>query len=205
MKRTTNRRKNPEYRGLPLHELVSNPLLAVVKANERMAVQQVKFLLETCFYERHGVYHPVLIVMSITRGGIQPSNGGTSQIDPVTMDFSVPLITILPLNTLGVEETTVDFSIDVTSYFEVEADLDEEGRGFHPGAATTKSQLVGRIGRDHELSHEEVEEEVSDDTNISVEVVAVDMPLPKGVVTLLDAYSKAIYPTTEEPNSDGDW
>ena len=59
-----------------------------------------------------------MIAMSITRGVIQPQASGAAPIiESVTTTFKLPLLTIIPINSLGVDNVDITFEMEVKSSF----------------------------------------------------------------------------------------
>ena len=88
--------------GHSIESLISAPLTAVSKANAMMLGGQVQFILDYCFKEKNGSHEPVMIKMNFS--GNTPDGC-----------FYIPLITILPLNNLAVDEVSVKFNVEITT------------------------------------------------------------------------------------------
>src|SRR5271166_2101715 len=106
-----------QFTGLPMDSLIGGPLNAAATANAAMALTQTKFLLDTCFTKTSSgspavdSYSPILIEMSLIRGVLTPPGSGSppstsTDIQQIKTTFNLPLLTIVPLNSLAVE--TVD-------------------------------------------------------------------------------------------------
>lgn len=71
--------------------------------------------MDTCFTkEKEGegdkakiTYKPVMIEMSLERGGIGHDDQKVPSIDIVTTKFNLPLLIIIPLNSLGVDSVDI--------------------------------------------------------------------------------------------------
>ena len=71
--------------------------------------------MDTCFTkEKEGegdkakiTYKPVMIEMSLERGGIGLDDQKVPSIDIVTTKFNLPLLIIIPLNSLGVDSVDI--------------------------------------------------------------------------------------------------
>lgn len=186
----------PEFRGAAIDELISRPMVAIVKANEKMATEQVKLLMNICFSKSGDVYEPVMITMSIRRGALEPADDRECvSILNVETTFQVPLITLLPITSLAIDSADIDFDMDVHSQYEVS----EEDDGMRFGGAKTSKpnshELVGSIR--YASRGEPLGAEIDDSrgANVSISVSARPLPLPLGVSTILQAYSQSIYPS----------
>ena len=121
-----------QFSGLPMDSLIGGPLNAAAKANANMALTQTKFLLDTCFSkEKDGDnYKPIMISMELERGVLTPAvlkEDGTvdtpAQVDTVVTKFNLPILTIIPLNSLAVETVDIGFEMEVkSSYGEEESE-----------------------------------------------------------------------------------
>lgn len=68
---------------------------------------------------RHTSYAPVMIEMSLERGVLTPTTDGkpTTEIRNFTTSFNLPLLTIIPVNSLGVNNVDISFEMEVKSSF----------------------------------------------------------------------------------------
>ena len=158
-----------------------------------------------------------MISMSITRGVIQPqaaADDGTvpnPTIESVTTQFDLPLLTIIPINSLGVDNVQIDFEMEVKSSFSEEASETTENQvkaeasfeakvGFGPFSASVK----GSTSYDHKDSTtHSTHYQKSNSAKYTVNVHAGQLPVPKGVNTIIEAYTNAIQPITL-PTQQGD-
>lgn len=118
-----------QFTGLPMEDLIGGPLNASAKANAAMALTQY------CSSVRHTSYAPVMIEMSLERGVLTPTTDKdgkpTTEIRNFTTSFNLPLLTIIPVNSLGVNNVDISFEMEVKSSFsETESENKEtESRG----------------------------------------------------------------------------
>lgn len=208
------------FTGLPMSSLIGGPLNAAAEANAAMAATQTKFMLDTCFARKEitpattpatYTYEPVMIQMKLTRGVIQPQDapagGGpipTPVIVPVTTTFDLPILTIIPLNSLAVDNVDINFEMEVNSSFsnetsettqtQVKAEASFEAKiGWGPFSATVR----GSASYDHnDSSTHSTHYQKSNSAKYTVNVHAGQLPLPKGVNTIIEAYTNAIQPIT---------
>lgn len=200
-----------EFRGATITHLIGTPAVAIAKANHMMAAEQVKLLMKICFSKKEDdVYEPVMIRMSIRRATIETGDDDDSgAIRHLTTHFEVPLITLLPLNSLAIESMDFKFDMDVHTHHEVDEKHD-------PGLLSADApppqvyELAGSIC--HELGDETGSTGVgrSRAAPMSISVSTLKHPLPLGVTTIVQAYSKAIQPVddsskdTAEPKTTDD-
>lgn len=188
-----------DFAGLPIYDIIGKPLVAVARAQSMMAREQLRSLLETCFYFNGICYEPIMLKMMVTRSVLEPSDipGGTPGITHVTTTFYLPMITIFPINMLGVENVDIDFNIEVTAHYETDTQEEEiEGTPGDWVQARPKTELKAKISSLNtpvseggtEQSHGK---EHSSAFHINVE--AGSIPLTKGLLEIIDIYSKSIH------------
>jgi hypothetical protein len=170
-------------------------------------------------------YAPIMINMSLTRQVITPigesaakawaaytpaeqqtniANKPQTQIDDITTKFNLPLLTIIPLNSLAVQTVNINFEMEVkSSYGEDHSNESSKSMAAEAsfeakidygifsasvkGSASTKSE-----DKTSESSHYEK----SNSAKYTVAVTAGQIPLPEGVKTIIDAFAGAIIPVT---------
>lgn len=214
-----------QFTGLPMDSLIGGPLNAAAKANAAMALTQTTFMLDTCFYKTEFLntavsppaqfsppefnYTPVMIKMAITRAVITPADPQaspptTTQVDQITTTIDLPLLTIIPLNSLGVDEVNITFEMEVQSSYgedqskssteNIKASADWEVKiGYGPISATVK----GSASYDKtDSSNFSTHYQKSNSAKYTVLVHAGQLPLPDGVNTIIKAYTTAIEPVT---------
>lgn len=206
-----------QFTGLPMEDLIGGPLNAAAKANAAMALTQTRFLMETCFNKiesqekdaqgnpKSVSYKPIMIEMSLERGvmtTVEADNKKTLQIKPVVTRFNLPLLTIIPVNSLGVNNVDITFEMEVkSSYSETENESKEaeskgEGSfetklGWGPLSVSIKgsASYSSRDSSTHDTHYEK-----SNSAKYTVNVHAGQLPVPKGVNTVIEAFTQAIQP-----------
>lgn len=216
-----------QFTGLPMDSLIGGPLNAAAKANAAMALTQTKFILDTCFTTVSSgddkdsgdtSYEPIMIKMTLTRGVIQPQDEGDDgtipppTIVPVKTTFDLPLLTVIPINSLGVDNVDITFEMEVKSSFSEEQSEKTETTikasasfevkvGWGPVSATVK----GSASYDHnDSSTHSTHYQKSNSAKYTVNVHAGQLPIPKGVNTIIEAYTNAIQPLTLPTDSSKD-
>lgn len=193
------------FSGLPMDSLIGGPLNAAAKANAAMALTQTSFMLDTCFVKKgDNNYEPIMISMTLTRGVIQASEDSSAApvIDSFQTKFELPLITIIPLNSLAVDNVDITFEMEVKSSYgedtkeekskQLKADSSFEAKiGYGPFSATIK----GSVSYDQkESSSKDTHYQKSNSAKYTVKVHAGQLPLPQGVTTIINAFSKSVEP-----------
>ena len=208
-----------QFSGLPMEDLIGAPLNAAAKANAAMALTQTKFLLDTCFAKLETKekttgpdgkevevskfsYNPVMIEMSLERGVIGYDNKGNPKIDVLTTKFNLPLLTIIPINSLGVDTVDVGFEMEVKSSY---SETEHQEKHSETSAEAT---LEGKLGwgilsvsvkgtasySSKDSSTHDTHYEKSNSAKYTIGVHASQLPVPKGVNTIIEVFSQAIQP-----------
>src|SRR6476659_2746560 len=167
MPQITDQDFNPDYsRALDIESLISAPLVAVSKANVVMAQGQTRFLLEYCFNKTGVNYEPVMIRMALTKAVISPEIPAVKRVEPsapgvlpivagvnavpavpasmqnVTTYFNLPLLTIIPLNSLAFEKVAIAFDMEITSVVTKPSQAANESNNT---ITDRKAQLYGKV------------------------------------------------------------
>lgn len=201
-----------QFTGLPMGSLIGAPLMAAAKANQQMALTQVDFLMKTCFTQQTGtggkdagtVYQPTMIEMTLTRGVITPGAkaGDPAIIQNINSTIKLPLLTILPLNSLAVDNVTVNFVMQVnSSYSEDHSDTStdtthaEASFDAKIGGALWSVEVKGSVSHDSSNSTtNSTHYQKSNSATYTVDVHAGQLPLPPGVGVIIQAYTNNISP-----------
>ncbi|WP_459209415.1 DUF2589 domain-containing protein [Aquimarina rhabdastrellae] len=200
-----------QFSGLPMDSLIGGPLNAAAKANANMALTQTKFLLDTCFSKEKDSenYKPIMISMELERGVLTPAvlkEDGTvdtpAKVDTVVTKFNLPILTIIPLNSLAVETVDIGFEMEVKSSFGEEesesstqkksAEVSFEAKVGYGCFSATIQGSASYSSEDSKSRNSHYEK--SNSAKYTVGVHAGQLPLPKGVTTIIDAFSKSIEP-----------
>lgn len=206
----TNREddENIEKPGLPdfskqidIESLISAPLVAVSKANVVMVKGQTRFILDYCFDKKDDEsYMPVMIDMVLTRGFIEEEknrddDSSKTVIRTVTLHFAVPLLTLVPLNSLAINKVSLAYDLEITAANSWECNAEKE-----PGKQNITqrgAQLYGKISYDHDENASENRKKQyhsSMTSKLKVNIDAGPLPLPVGVLSIIDLYNKSIQP-----------
>lgn len=170
-----------------LEALIAGPLIAAVEANASMALAQTKFLLDHCFTKEGETYKPIMIGMALTRTVLnpgspdQPNDYKTTQM---TTSFNIPLLTIVPLNSLAVQTVEISFDAEIKDIsFPAKEDAintladiqipDIKAYARYEGASDTATPL---------------------NKHIKISISCGQLPLPQGVLTVISAFTQSIAP-----------
>lgn len=127
-----------------------------------------------------------------------------AQIEDKTTAFNLPLLTIIPLNSLAVKTVDIGFEMEVKSSYgedhsnesskSLAAETSFEAKvGYGCFSASVKGSASYKSD---EKSSESSHYEKSNSAKYTVNVTAGQLPLPEGVKTIIDAFAGAIQPVT---------
>ncbi|HHH30715.1 MAG TPA: DUF2589 domain-containing protein [Polyangiaceae bacterium] len=202
-----------QFTGLPMGDLIGAPLRAAAEGNAMMAVTQTRFLLDTAFAaskdaDGRDSYQPVMIQMKLTRGVLVPVDptvpNEEPKIEEVETTFDLPLLTILPLNSLAVDDVSIKFDMEVKSSFSETTNDKTEQKVATEGSFSAKvgygifsAEIKGSASYDSATSSSrDTHYEKSNSAQYSVSVHAGQLPLPDGVKVIIAAFTNAIEPVT---------
>ncbi len=190
----------PDYSSeLNIESIISAPLVAASKANVVMLTGQTRFLLDYCFTKinNSGKYEPVMIEMSMYKSFVDSTKDKTDSdfIKTEKMFFSLPLLCLVPLNSLAIDKINVDFDMEITSmtsysYESSDQDILKKNQGIEK-----KAQLNGKISNQRESKGTK---QTQSSSKLVVNINASPLPLPTGVLTIIDLYTKTIQPIPQQ-------
>jgi hypothetical protein len=150
-----------------------------------------------------------MINMTLIRGVLIPGNPTASpptdtDIKEVTTTFNLPLLTIVPLNSLAVDTVDIAFEMEVKSSYSDETSQSSETQRQAEGSFEAKLgwgplsvTIKGSASYDQkDSSTHNTHYEKSNSAKYTVNVHAGQLPLPQGVTTIIQAFTNAIQPIT---------
>lgn len=189
---------------LNIESIITAPLVAASKANIIMVTGQTRFLLENCFTknEKTNTHEPVMIEMSLTKAIIDHEKqvGDQDYVRKQMLTFSMPLLCLVPLNSLVIDKVNIDFDLEITSATSTERDKElKPSETNDQKILDKKAQLNGRISYSANESYSDSNKNKSQLTSrLKVNINAGPLPLPLGVLAIIDMYTKAIQPIAVE-------
>ncbi len=215
-----------QFSGLPMEALIGGPLMAAADANGKMAMTQTHFMLDTCFKKivkdangnlitdadtdadadakRTVSYEPIMITMTLSKTVptrvTADKNADTVEITKTETSFSVPLLTIIPLNSLAVDNVDISFDMEVKSSFAEEQNRESRSKTAAEGSFEGKAgwgpfsvTIRGSVHHESEnSSNYKSNYTKSNSAKYGVKVHAAQQPLPDGVGIIIQHYASAI-------------
>lgn len=191
--------------GLPMKSLIAGPLNAAAEANANLAAMQSQFLLTNCFRKntsnpKNSFYEPIVVNLRVSRPAIDKTTGRT--LEPLVSTIQLPLLTILPLNSLAVKNIDINFAMEVQSAFSDEKSQESQSSNESEanlsasiGFSVFKAEINGSVKTSNQSSNTAKEHyESSASAKYDISVNASQIPLPEGVTTIINTYAQAIAP-----------
>lgn len=178
-------------------DLLGAPLVAAATANSFMVREQTRFLMDTCFVSKgDNLFEPVMIELSLTKNIISENDKHEVASQEVVVTFKIPLLTLVPLSSLVVDNVDIDFSLEIVSYTgnngngateEQEDSANKEG--WSKKKEGQEPVLTGKLSYD---ANDKSQNRSHNASKLNVKIHAGTIPLPTGVTTLIDLYVKSI-------------
>lgn len=190
-----------------IESIITAPFIAVSKANTMMLSGQARFILDYCFvrkdkkpgyadFDTETIYEPVMIHLLMQKSVVKlvddTENPGQQKeiVERNEAVIALPLLSIIPINSIAIDKVKVDFHMEITSI----TSYNNQSNGI----IERKAQLNGKISADKGVSgkkSESFESKSSSGRTLSVQIEAGALPLPLGILNILDLYSNNIHPT----------
>jgi|GEM_PF-2497259 len=196
--------RNATGRGNDIEAIMAAPFIAASQANGMMAKEQTQFIIDCCFIHDGKTYQPITVQLALTRYVMEPGKGknGEPVFRQVQTFFEVPLLSIIPISSLAIEEVDINFELEITSTRRKNIENNQSISKKNTG----KVQLTANISYDSQENQQGKEQYRKKNTSkLQVSMKARPLPLPVGMTTILDLYTKNISAslngaTTKEDN-----
>ena len=191
-----------QFSGLDMESLIGGPLKAACNAQFMMAAATTKFIEEVGLQppDKNGKRQVRTTSFSFMRAATDENGKGIGQ-EEVSMD--VPLLSIVKVPTLAIDEVDVTFDMEVKSSTSSESTSDKKGEleanaGLKIGPFHMDVKIKGSI------SCQESNTRSSDNSaKYHVKVHAKDFGMPEGLARMLDILATASAPTAIEKKKGG--
>lgn len=188
------RKFEPAFENLPMDQIIGAPLKATASANSMMAREQVQFLMDYCFKKEGDGYQPIMVEMAMTRSQLDPDDkSGVPKIKQYVTKFNLPLLTLIPLNSLSVEKFEIDFDMEVTSLEQNHSKSDSMNSNDSQKEKQSEVKFMGKVSnKDQQTSSSQYERRIN--SKLSINVKGGQQPLPVGLTSIIDLFSKNMEP-----------
>jgi len=184
-----------QFRGLPMGDLVGAPLIAACDAQIRLAQATAEFISKVGFEEGEGGAPGKTRTSDFSFS--RPVQDATGNWTEETVGLKVPLLSIVKVPTLAVENVDITFDMEVKastndkSSLDIGAKVDASWGGF--GA---KVSVQGSVA-----SHKENTRTSDNSAKYHVNVQARDAGMPEGLARVMDILQTAVVATTAKAPS----
>ncbi len=188
------RKFEPAFEYLPMEQIIGAPLKATASANAMMAREQVSFLMDYCFKKDGDSYEPIMVEMAMTRSQLDPDGpSGKALIKQFVTKFNFPLLTLIPLYSLSVEEFEIDFDMEVTSLEQSQTKSDSLKSSDAQKEGENEVKFMGKVSnKDQQNSSSQYERKVG--SKLSINIKGGQQSLPVGLTSIIDLFSKNMEP-----------
>lgn len=197
---------NPDKsRNCLIEQVIAAPLEAAARANSNMAHEQLAFILKYCFEKQdEGRYSARMIDLLITRQDVVQDENGESSLVTYEATINLPILTIVPLSSLAINKIEIDFDLEVTSMETVSQSKKLTQQDQRPDKSDEQGvNFRGRIGPSRSQTANSNRKEQSK-ANLEIKLTAGPLPLPTGLLTIMDSLGKQIAPTEVKPKEQTD-
>lgn len=191
-----------QFSGLDMHSLIAGPLLAACEAQSMLAASTARFIQDVGLEKTEdGKTSKVKTASFSFQRGVLGENGRSTGVETVNMQ--VPLLSIVKIPTLAIDDMNITFDMEVKSAESSESSSDKEGSldanakiGFGPFSA--KVNIKGSIA-----CHEKNTRSTDNSAKYHVSVHAKDFGTPEGLARMLDILATASTPLEITSNTGG--
>ncbi len=187
-----------ELSSIDFKSMIGGPLNAVVQAQAQSAQTSVDFIKSVGFDANDGT--PTMVTFSYMKPvETKDSDGNVTGVTPTKYDLTVPILTMLPIPFIRVEETTIAFNAKInsvqesttTSSHDLSTSLSVKG-GWGPVSASLKASYSYKKSTSATSKTERT-------YSLSINVKAVQDELPAGTERLLGILENAIQEVPSTP------
>lgn len=182
-----------QFKGLDMHSLIAGPLLAACEAQSMLAASTAKFIQEVGLETSgDGKVSKVKTTAFSFQRGLLGENGQSAGTETVKME--VPLLSIVKIPTLAIDDMNITFDMEVKSAESSEKTNDKKGElnadaKFGFGVFQAKVNIKGSIA-----CHEKNTRTTDNSAKYHVSVHAKDFGTPEGLARMLDILATASTP-----------
>lgn len=191
-----------QFSGLNMANLIGGPLKAACDAQTMMAAATVKFIEDIGLEQpdKDGNRKVRTTSFSFTRAATDEKG---EKIGSEEVSMNVPLLSIVKVPTLAIDELDVTFDMEVKSSTSSESSSDKEGKleanaGLKIGPFHMDVKISGSIS-----CHEKNTRSSDNSAKYHVQVHAKDFGMPEGLSRMLDVLATASAPTAIEKKGTG--
>lgn len=188
-----------QFTGLPMDQLIGGPLNAACNSQMKLAKSTANFIEQIGFYDDNGVSKTRTANFSFDRNLVTGKDALGNDIHEVeTVSLSVPMLVIVNVPTLQVDEVDITFDMEVKSSeshsdaLDTEASMSASGKiGWGPISASVS--ISGSVS-----AHSENTRSSDNSAKYHVQIHASQTGTPEGLSRVLDIIASAVAPSAVE-------
>ena len=186
-----------QFKGLPMKDLIGAPLVAVCEAQANLAKSTEQYVREIGLQEikQDGDDPPLFKTRQVDFHFHKPMpSPDGSEITQAQVDISVPLLALVPVPALLIQDVSIEFNMEVKSSATSKSSTGAEAGfkasvGFGPFSAS----MHGSVS-----SHNEQTRKSDNSAKYNVKISAKQSETPEGLSRVLDMLRDTISPTKIE-------
>jgi len=190
----TDEKENPKlggvadsFKGLPMRDLIANPLIAAAEAQQKLAAIAWDFYQKIAFKEKEGKPTEEARTLDISFERPVEQNG---EIKVLTQKVSAPFIGLVPIPSLLIDQVNVDFQMEVTeNNVNKESTQAEVGTKISAKWFTVSAEISGKVSTSRENTRT-----TNQTAKYQVRVNASQQPQTEGLSKLMDIMAKCVEP-----------
>lgn len=174
-----------EFQALPLEYIVASPLIAAVRAQTMAAQNTVAYI--NSFIDDKGS----MKTTSFNFEKVLPPDA-TGQPAAAKVALTVPLISLVPVPHLRIEEVNTEFQYTVSETVNAKSSFDWDVEAKVSGGANWGVAKADFSVTAHVASKSSQESTINRSGSVTVKVKATEAPMPEGLARVLTMLSSAI-------------
>ncbi|HLJ27596.1 MAG TPA: DUF2589 domain-containing protein [Candidatus Angelobacter sp.] len=180
---------------LPMEQIIGGPLQAVIKAQSMAASASAQFITQVGLQQDPTTKVMVARTVDFSFKRLKPPADDKSQATQETVDLTVPLLTIVPIPFIRVEEATIDFECKVSS-----STLDTSQQNFSLDASASGGFFGVNFSVKASYSQQSThKDQVDKSATLHVTVKAVQDDMPGGLKKMLEILETAVVDGLKPP------
>lgn len=183
-----NKSIGENFKGLPMRELISNPLIAAAEAQQQLAATSWDFYQRIAFHEKNDEKHHKgdtrLVEFTVNRP-IQKDGNIVMEEQKV----QAPFIGLVPIPALLVDRVDIDFQMEVTSTETNKSNMSSEVSTNISSGWFVKAEISGKVSTSRENTRS-----TNQTAKYQVHVSASQQPQTEGLSKLMDIMASCIEP-----------
>jgi len=116
------------------------------------------------------------------------------QMKQIVTNFHLPLVTFIPINSLAVNDVEVNFELEITSVQTISGDSNTAEPESDPSKNTTLFGSLSYDSKEAQAGNGKNQYSRRNHAKMSVSMKAGPLPLPLGISSIIDMYTKNINP-----------